>query len=64
MIGLYDITEEDFDDVLEMTSKKSIMKFIGDGKEWDGEKVSKFINHNLEEQGKHRNKRKKYYYSS
>ena len=33
MIGLYDITEEDFDDILEMTSKKSIMKL---GMEYQG----------------------------
>ena len=62
MIGLYDITEEDFDDILEMTSKKSIMKFIGNGKVWNEEKVSKFIGYNLQEQGQNRNQRKEYYY--
>ena len=62
MIGLYDITDEDFDDILAMTSKKSIMKFIGNGKVWNEEKVSKFIGYNLEEQGQNRNQRKEYYY--
>ncbi len=62
MIGLYDITEEDFSDILEMTRKKNIMKFIGNGKVWNEEKVSKFIGYNLQEQGQHRNQRKEYYY--
>ena len=48
MIELKDIKEEDFDDIYKMTKKKSIMKFIGDGKVWDKEKVKKFIGYNLE----------------
>ena len=62
MIELYDIMEEDFDDILEMTSKKNIMKFIGTGKVWDGEKVGKFIEYNLQEQTQNQNKRQNYYY--
>jgi RimJ/RimL family protein N-acetyltransferase len=60
MTEIKDITEEDFDDILKMTKKKSIMKFIGDGKVWDEKKVEKFIDYNLEEQNQ-RN-RKNYYY--
>ena len=62
MLVLYDITEEDFDAILEMTSKKSIMKFIGNGKVWNEEKVQKFIHYNLEEQNQNQNKRQNYYY--
>jgi len=62
MIVLNDIKEEDFDDIYNMTSQKSIMKFIGDGKVWNEEKVSKFIGYNLQEQGQNRNQRKEYYY--
>ena len=62
MITLQNITEEDFDDIYKMTSQKSIMKFIGDGKVWDEKKVEKFIDYNLEEQGQNRNQRKEYYY--
>ncbi len=61
MIVLNDINEEDFDDIFEMTKKKSIMKFIGDGKVWDKERVQKFIDYNLEEQNQNRNQRKNYY---
>ncbi len=62
MIELKDIKEEDFVDIYKMTKKKSIMKFIGDGKIWDKEKVKKFIDYNLEEQRQNRNQRKNYYY--
>ena len=62
MITLQNITEDDFDDIFHMTSQKSIMKFIGDGKIWKEEKVSKFIGYNLKEQRQHRNQRQNYYY--
>ena len=60
MIELKDIKEEDFDDIYKMTKKKSIMKFVGDSKIWNEEKVSKFIDYNLEEQRQNRNQRKNY----
>ena len=62
MIVLEDITGGDFEDIYKIAKKKSIAKFIGDGKVWDKEKVKKFIDYNLEEQNQDRNKRKNYYY--
>ena len=62
MVLLEDINIIDFDDILNLTTKKGIMKFIGDSKVWDEKKVEKFIQYNLEEQGQNQNKRQNYYY--
>ena len=62
MITLEDIKEEDFEDIRKMTSKKSIMKFIGNGKIWDDRHIENFIHYNLKEQKQNHNKRKNYYY--
>ena len=62
MITLEDINESDFEDIRKMTSKKSIMKFIGNGKIWDDRHIENFIHYNLKEQKQNHNKRKNYYY--
>jgi RimJ/RimL family protein N-acetyltransferase len=62
MLVLKYITQHDFDDIASMTKKISIMKFIGNGKVWDKNKVKKFIEYNIEEQSQGTDERVNYYY--
>ena len=57
---LEDIDEEDKRDISKLTKLKSVMKYVGNGKIWDSDKVDRFIEYNLEEVGM--KNRKEYYY--
>ena len=57
---LEDITEKDRDNIIKLTRLKSVMKYVGNGKIWDSDKVDRFIKYNLEEVGM--KNRTQYYY--
>ena len=57
---LEDITEKDREDIAKLTKLKSVMKYVGNGKVWDSDKVDRFIKYNLEEIGM--KNRTQYYY--
>ena len=59
---LRDIKEEDYKAIQRLTKNEEVMKFIGPGRIWSGEKVQKFINYNLEEQKLSNEKREQFYY--
>ena len=56
------IKKSDFDNILELTTNIDIMKYIGNSKIWDKEKVSKFINYCINDEKVKDNKREQYYY--
>ena len=43
---LEDITEKDREDIAKLTKLKSVMKYVGNGKVWDFDKVDIFIKYN------------------
>ena len=57
---LEDINESDRRDIIRLTKLKSVMRYVGDGKIWDSDKVDRFIGYNLEEVNMVN--RKEYYY--
>ena len=57
---LEDINEKDTDDIIKLTKLKSVMKYVGNGKIWDSDKVDRFIGYNLKEVGS--KNRREYYY--
>lgn len=59
---LRDITELDYVDILRLTSKKSVMKFVGNGEIWDSNKVKRFIHYNVLETNISDSKRNNFYY--
>ncbi len=61
-IVLDKINNNDFDDILELTSNSEIMKNIGDSKIWSPEKVKKFIKYCVNEEKINDKKRESYYY--
>ena len=61
-INLKDIKTQDEDEIRELTSIKSVMKNVGNGKIWSNEKLNNFIKYNLLEQKKPDTKRDNYYY--
>ena len=61
-IKLEQITEDDFNNIYEITSNINVMKFIGDGKLWDEKKTKNFIKYCIEEESITNSKREQYYY--
>lgn len=59
---LKNIDETDYNNILDLTTNINVMKYIGNGKIWDTNKVKKFIKYNLEEENISDSKRKNYYY--
>ena len=59
---LENITKDDFDDILELTSNEDVMKYIGNSKVWDDKKVNNFIKYCLDDEKNRDNKRENYYY--
>lgn len=49
-IIITDINQSHFDDIKEITSNESVMKWVASGRTWNDQKVQKFINYNLDEQ--------------
>jgi hypothetical protein len=56
------INNNDFSDILELTSNLEIMKYIGDSKIWSLEKVKNFIKYCINEEKINDKKREFYYY--
>jgi RimJ/RimL family protein N-acetyltransferase len=61
-IILKKIDKTDYSDILELTTNIDVMKYIGNGKIWDSNKVNKFIKYNLDEENMKDNERQNYYY--
>jgi len=61
-IKLKDIKTQDENNIRELTSIKSVMKNVGNGKPWSTEKLNNFIKYNLLEQNTPDLKRDNYYY--
>ena len=59
---LKNIESTDLDDILNLTQRKSIMRYIGNGKIWDRNKCEKFISYSLKERNMKDTKRQNYYY--
>ena len=59
---LENITKDDFDDILELTSNEDVMKYINNSKVWDSKKVNNFIKYCLDDEKNKDNKRENYYY--
>lgn len=62
MVTLQNIVEQDFDNIYNLTSQLSVMKYVGNGKTWDKTKVETFIKYNVEEQQQDDKIRQNYYY--
>tara|TARA_R110002074_G_scaffold401415_1_gene599506 strand:- start:2264 stop:3706 length:1443 start_codon:yes stop_codon:yes gene_type:complete len=56
------IKKTDIKELSKITSNKSIMKFVGDGKSWSNNKTIKFIKYSIVEQNNNINKRRVFYY--
>jgi len=61
-ITLETIESSDFNSLLELTSNPEVMKFIGNSKTWNSEKVKTFIKYCQEENKTPDNRRQNYYY--
>ncbi len=61
-IKLEQVSEDDFNDIYEITSNINVMKYIGDGKIWDEKKTKNFIKYCIEEESIDDKKREQYYY--
>lgn len=59
---LKDIKEEDYHDILRLTSNRKVMQYVGNGKPWFDKKVRRFIRYNIEENDFEDKKRTQYYY--
>ena len=61
-LSLVDIKEKDYDFIYKLTTNKSVMRFITNGKIWSKEKIEKFVKYNLEEQELKNSLRNQFYY--
>ena len=63
MLILNKINKSDFKDIFELTSNPEVMKYIGNSKVWDKEKVNKFIYYCMDDEKiKDYRKRGQYFY--
>jgi RimJ/RimL family protein N-acetyltransferase len=61
-IKLENISEKDFDAILDITSSPDVMKNIGNGKIWDNQKVKRFIDYCVKDSRLPDASRTQYYY--
>jgi hypothetical protein len=61
-ISLKNITQEDYNDIKQLTQLKSVMKYVGNGKIWDERKINNFIKYGISEAALSDSKRDYYYY--
>ena len=62
MVKLDTITQDDYNDIAELTSIDKVMKYVGNGKIYSSKKVKKFIKYCEIENKQSDKKRKQYYY--
>ena len=63
MLVLEKINNSDFNNILEITSNPEVMKYIGNSRIWDNDKVNKFIQYCIDDEKiKDYQKRTQYYY--
>lgn len=61
-LKLYKFKDEDVNELYKITSNRNVMKFVGDGKIWNKNKTTKFINYSLNEQKLNNSKRNNFFY--
>ena len=59
---LKNIKDDDYHDILRLTSNSKIMQYVGNGEPWVEKKVKKFIKYNIEENELEDKRRTQYYY--
>jgi RimJ/RimL family protein N-acetyltransferase len=62
MLVLEKIIKSDFNNILEITSNPEVMKYIGNSRIWDKDKVAKFIQYCIKDEKESNRIRSQYYY--